>query len=361
MATDHERIGTAGGGLSRRQVLARGAVAAGVVWAAPVIRTASAYATSAGGTQRPCTKFYLVALDTFGPRPVRFGDSEYGYDEMPSDAVMSRFRPVEPVAAAATSTTSSSTTTTSSTSSTSTTSTTSTSTTSTTSTTTTTTTPPPTDAASGLGLFPGEESGTDPRPSKKETRKEKRRKERKKKRAAENAAKRRESTADAIAATGILQRPVEPGDASAGNPFAADDLGLFSDPTDPEAQAAAAATPTDDDLPPGLEQWLDDNPDVPVRYPDIPPMLTNTGDQAWAVLLPLVEDGPDPPNHQCRAVKGWAQAGDRHAEMYVDPNPGLADEEGRRLIFPNPTLEAAHDDDEPAQIDRVFLIFCCPR
>jgi hypothetical protein len=47
--------------------------------------------------------------------------------------------------------------------------------------------------------------------------------------------------------------------------------------------------------------------------------------------------------------------------MYVDPNPGLADEEGRRLIFPNPTLEAAHDDDEPAQIDRVFLIFCCPR
>ena len=93
MATDHERSESASGGLSRRQVLARGAVAAGVVWAAPVIRTASAYATSAAGTERPCTKFYVVCLDMSGPRPIRFDDPDWEYDEMPADSVLARFRP----------------------------------------------------------------------------------------------------------------------------------------------------------------------------------------------------------------------------------------------------------------------------
>src|SRR3954468_2274158 len=104
MPADSERIDE--GGLSRRQILARGAVAAGVVWAAPVIRTASAYATSSAGTERPCINFYLVAVDPLGIRPVRFSPpSPFGYDDVPAD--------VAAAAAAATTTTTSSTSTTS--------------------------------------------------------------------------------------------------------------------------------------------------------------------------------------------------------------------------------------------------------
>jgi hypothetical protein len=341
MATDQERTETAGGGLSRRQVLARGAVAAGVVWAAPVIRTASAYATSAAGTERPCTRFYLVCLDPLGPRPVRFLDPEQGYDEMPSDSTLARYRPNrEPT------TTTTASTTTSSTSSTTTSSTSSTTTSSTTSTSTTTTTTAPSrfdDPTEGIGLFPGDEAGADPRQKKKPKKKPK--KDKSKKDPEANAAEQ-----DALAEAAGLGAP-DPND-----PPAPDELGLFPEATDPAA-AAAANTPVPDELPPGIEQWLEDNPDVPVRYPEIPPMLTQTGDQAWAVLLPEVVEGPNPATHQCRAVKGWAQSGDRHGEFYVDANPGLADEEGRRLIFPNPTA----NDAKPALIDKVYLVYCCPR
>ncbi len=59
-ALDAVRVEKAG--VSRRQVLARSAVAAGVVWAAPVIKTASAYALTASGTERPCTQFYVAGL-----------------------------------------------------------------------------------------------------------------------------------------------------------------------------------------------------------------------------------------------------------------------------------------------------------
>ncbi len=63
-------------GVSRRQVLARSAVAAGVVWAAPVIKTASAYALTASGTERPCTQFYVAGLtleeNYFPPYPYGF-------------------------------------------------------------------------------------------------------------------------------------------------------------------------------------------------------------------------------------------------------------------------------------------------
>src|SRR6476659_6723135 len=89
MANEHRRTEDTGDGLSRRQVLARGAVAAGVVWAAPVIRTATAYATSSAGTERPCTNFFLVCIDALGVRPVRFGKDAPGYDETSADAVAS--------------------------------------------------------------------------------------------------------------------------------------------------------------------------------------------------------------------------------------------------------------------------------
>ena len=54
------------GGLSRRDLLTRGAIAGGLVWAAPVIRTTAAYATTANGTERPCINFYMVVITPDG-------------------------------------------------------------------------------------------------------------------------------------------------------------------------------------------------------------------------------------------------------------------------------------------------------
>ncbi len=116
-----------------------------------------------------------------------------------------------------------------------------------------------------------------------------------------------------------------------------------TDPADPNAVALAAAAAsaqagTPDPLPPGIKRWLEDNPDVPVRYPTDEPMVTQTGDEAWAILLRPV-DGPDPLTHQCRVVNGWATAQGKHAEFYLDPNPPTTDEAGRRVIFPNPRAD----------------------
>jgi hypothetical protein len=297
-------------GLSRRQVLARGAVAAGVVWAAPVIRTATAYATSAAGTERPCTNFYTVCIDPLGVRPVRFPANLHGYDDISADA-----------AASVSTTTSTSTTSTSTTS-------TSTSTTSTSTTTTTTAPPPPSDPAAAA-------------------------------KAADNAA------AEAAAST-TTAPPV-------------DDLGLFPDttttttpapgappaaPVDPhQAELAAAqgaqAAGTPDNIPPGIKDWLSRNPDVPVRYPDVLPELTQTNDEAWAVTLAEV-DGPDPLTHQCRAVQGWAQCRGKYAEFYVDPNPADSSDAGRRLIFPNPLADHLNSD-PAALIENLIFVYCCPQ
>ncbi len=64
MPGEHEVETT--GGLSRRQLLTRSAIAGGLVWAAPIIRTTAAYATTANGTERPCTTFYMVTIDPKG-------------------------------------------------------------------------------------------------------------------------------------------------------------------------------------------------------------------------------------------------------------------------------------------------------
>jgi len=61
-----DRAQTRGGGLSRRQLITRGAIAGGLVWAAPVIRTTAAYATTANGTERPCINFYMVVVNPDG-------------------------------------------------------------------------------------------------------------------------------------------------------------------------------------------------------------------------------------------------------------------------------------------------------
>ncbi len=333
MANDEQGIEGPAEGLSRRQVLARGAVAAGIVWAAPVIRTASAYATSAAGTQRPCSKFYLVCIDQLGARPVRFIDSSKGYDEMPSDAIISRFRPLGEPAAPSTTTTSTSSTTTTSTSSTTTTSTSS---TSSTSTSTTTTTKPFKDPTQGIGLFPGDEANPDPRKSNN--------KKKDKNKKGKSSATTTTTTTDPNAAGTDESAPL------------LDDLGLFPDAAGTDPNAATTTVPEFDTLPPGIEQWLTDNPDVPVRYPDVPPMLTNTSEDAWAVLLPPVTDGPSPDTHQCRSVKGWSSAGGKYADYYVDPNLAGTDEENLRLIFPSPTLA----DGNPGTIENLFLVYCCP-
>ena len=72
MAAEHES--TENGGLTRRQLVTRGAIAGGLVWAAPVIRTTAAYATTANGTERPCQNFYMVVINPAGhvlPAPAR--------------------------------------------------------------------------------------------------------------------------------------------------------------------------------------------------------------------------------------------------------------------------------------------------
>ncbi len=170
MSGEHD--GEAVGGLSRRQLLTRGAIAGGLVWAAPIIRTTAAYATTANGTERPCTNFFMVTIDKNGHAS-----------------------------------------------------------------------PEPRDLNSR-------------------------------------------------------------------------------------------------DVPPAIRQWFADNPGVTVQFPSVSPLLTQTSDTAWAVLLPEVS-GPNAAARQCRLVIGWDEKGHKYAEAYVDPNPPISAEAGRRIIFPCP--DPGHD------------------
>ena len=90
-------------------------------------------------------------------------------------------------------------------------------------------------------------------------------------------------------------------------------------------------------VPPAIRQWFADNPDVPVNFParDQWPFLTQTTQDVWAVLLADVT-GPNASGRQCRMVLGWARKDRGFKEGYVDPNPPLAVEVGRRLLFPCP-------------------------
>ena len=168
MTSDIEQ--TSANGLTRRQLLTRGAIAGGLVWAAPVIRTTAAYATTSNGTERPCTNFYFVVIEGSG------------------------------------------------------------------------------------AVHPG------------------------------------------------------PNTLNSSN------------------------------IPPAIRQWFADNPSVPAEFPTTGtrPQLTQAGDDGpWAVLLPEVT-GPNAAGRQCRMVTGWGEAGKSFAEGYVDPNPPLAGQGGRRLLFPCP-------------------------
>jgi hypothetical protein len=182
-AVDRESVEQSSG-LTRRQLLTRGAVAAGVVWAAPVIRSTAAYATSSHGTERPCSNFFFVSVDPTG-HCFRPGERKIG-----GDGVIDR------------------------------------------------------------------------------------------------------GTARALARAG-------------------------------------------GQLPPGIAQWLEDNPRVQLHFPEVGPQLTQSSDAAWALLLPRVT-GPNADARQCRMVMGWGRKDNDYAEAYVDPNPPLNIEVGLRLIFPKP-------------------------
>ena len=229
MPAEHEQQSASG--LSRRQLLTRGAIAGGLVWAAPVIRSTAAYATTVNGTERPCTNFFMVVINPAGK----------------------------------------------------------------------------------------------------------------------------------------------------------------AHPAPGNTQASS--------VPPKIRQWFRDNPDVPVEFPAVPPLLTQTGQDAWAVLLPEVT-GPNAAGRQCRMVLGWARKGRSFKEGYIDPNPAIAVDVGRRLIFPCPPREdnanspsgtgqissdgdasgGITSDGAPSRtvtsdgspsvdqqtgpgrcIDAVYLIYCCPR
>lgn len=164
------------GGLSRRQLLTRGAIAGGLIWAAPVIRTTAAYATTANGTERPCIDFYMVVIGPSG---------------------------------------------------------------------------------------------------------------------------------EVRAAPGNI-----------------------------DSQS----------VPPAIRQWFHDNPDVQVQFPAVRPQLTSNASELWAVLLPEV-NGPNASGRQCRMVSGWGRSGNAFAEGYVDPNPPIAVEVGRRLLFPCPSGGHGHGGD----------------
>ena len=169
------------GGLSRRQLLTRGAIAGGLVWAAPVIRTTAAYATTANGTERPCTDFFMVTINPAGR--------------------------------------------------------------------------------------------------------------------------------------------------------------VLPQPRDLNSR----------DVPPAIRQWFADNPAVQVQFPSVLPLLTQTSNSAWAVLLPEIS-GPNASGRQCRMVIGWDEKRHKYAEAYVDPNPPLSSEVGRRLIFPCP--DPGRDDNGGGNGDR---------
>lgn len=105
---------------------------------------------------------------------------------------------------------------------------------------------------------------------------------------------------------------------------------------DPRGKAHDKPSNLDDKrIPPAIRQWFLDNPDVDVQFPTVLPLLTQTSDSAWAILMPEVT-GPNAAALQCRMVLGWARKDKKFAEGYVDPNPPLAIEVGRRLIFPCP-------------------------
>jgi len=91
----------AGGGLSRRSLLARAAVAGGVVWAAPSIASSPAYADKGDpkkkGTEVPCTRFYAVRMTTHETVPIDDDKKEDKHPLCPDISTFIREHPDIPI------------------------------------------------------------------------------------------------------------------------------------------------------------------------------------------------------------------------------------------------------------------------
>ncbi|MFM7059635.1 MAG: hypothetical protein ACKOZL_00380 [Actinomycetes bacterium] len=228
----------ASSGVSRRQVLARSAVAAGVVWAAPVVRTASAYAATSAGTSRPCTQFYVAGLSLTGN-----WYPAYPYGFVPSLQVTENLEGTAP--------------------------------------TTTTTTVP-------------------------------------------------------LAMTGTPTRRTDTGPRK----LTRRELAAFL------ADTTTDTTDSNVTVPKLIEEWVRENPSVPLLEPDVYPQITQTGAPGWAVLLPEVT-GPNAPARQPRFILGYSWQGSHYAYGYVDPQPANPVLAGRRILFPSPVGREPGVGDEP--------------
>lgn len=215
-------------GVSRRQLLARSAVAAGVVWAAPVVRTASAYALTSAGTSRPCTQFYVAGLSLSGNW---FPKYPYGFD-----ASLEQTRTNDA-------------------------------------------TPSQGGAVSGVQT------------------------------SRNGATTKRTSTAP--------------------KKLSKHDYAKYFEGTESGSDGGSYTVPK------LLDQWLRQNPSVPLLEPDVYPQITQTGAQGWAVLLPEVV-GPNAAARQPRFIIGYAWQGSHYAYGYVDPRPANPALAGRRILFPSP-------------------------
>jgi len=257
-------------GISRRQLLARGAVAAGVAWAAPVIRMSTAYAAASDGTERPATRFFAVAIDatntTWSVFPT--GGADLPASWQPEAVGNGWAQPWdgqgEPPWGQTTSQPAS--------------------------TKVYTYNPPAVVAGPGQSVSFGRRGTVD-------------------------------STGDAATVDGT---PVDDATVAADDPEMPD--------VDQFSQRIGADLP--DPLPPPVVDWVYANPGIELEAPDRRPALTQVGDSAWACLLPAPPALPDWWSRRYRLILGCYKDGNYFgSDGYEDPNASSA-ERGRRVIFP---------------------------
>lgn len=322
-----------GKGLSRRQVLARGAAAAGVAWAAPVIRTTRAYATGASdGTERPCTHFYIVCINRenrawpmfpggtakfpaswrpqpngngwpepwngFGHPPWQSGGGDAGgnsgaHSRTGSGVVGSSSSQSANAGSSYTYR------------------------------------PPRGQASPGRSVRFTE--APDAGAALEEAA-----------RAAAEAASEAETAAAAkVAADAASQAEEAPptGRALPSGVVASADAKIRSDrsvPDRPDGAQFGSRIGADlpDPLPPIILDWIAANPGVKLETPKNMPVISQTGRDGWACLLPAPPRLPDWWSRRCRLILGCYKNGNEFGgDAYADSNPRDPDQQGRRLIF----------------------------
>jgi hypothetical protein len=347
-------------GLSRRQVLARGAAAAGVAWAAPVVRTTRAYATGASdGTERPCTHFYIVCINRKNRCWPAFPDEECDFPPSwepepcgngwpkpwdgrghPPWQSGGGSRADDGDRARATHSTGSG---------------------SRRSGHEFTYTPP------GRRAAPGRAVAFAPEPNDDGPADDGRADDGR----ADDGPVAHESTTtttgassgdstsgrDSTSGTG----PGPSTDPTSGTGPAPSPAGVDpdaarkgGDPLDSRAPAARSRTSDTvpdrpdraqfgsvigadlpDPLPPPILDWIAANPGIKLETPRHDPVLTQTSSDAWACLLPAPPQLPDWWSRKCRLILGCYKNGNEFGgDAYADPNPRDPDQQGRRLIFP---------------------------